>query len=59
MMTGIPVEKFEDQEFKKTYLGSEWNNMQVRVFLQKLGTEAMRDGVHTNAWINALFADFS
>ena len=24
ILTGIPLEKFEDQEFKKTYLGPEW-----------------------------------
>jgi hypothetical protein len=24
IITGIPLEKFEDQEFKKTYLGPEW-----------------------------------
>lgn len=73
LLTGIPVEKFEDQEFKKTSLGSEWNRllyatlddknpllsvMSVREFLQKLGTEAMRDGLHTNVWVNALFADY-
>lgn len=75
MMTGIPVEKFEDQEFKKTVLSKEWNTdyaipfsgpdhtiveeeMTVRTFLQKLGTEAIRDGLHTNAWVNALFADY-
>lgn len=78
LLTGIPVEKFEDQEFKKTLLGNEWgtvkhnplNNipvfedvqfnhlMSVRELLQKLGTEAMRDGLHTNAWVNALFADY-
>lgn len=58
LLTDIPVERFEDQEFKKTFLGEEWNNMQVRVFLQKLGTEAMRDGLHTNTWINAAFADY-
>jgi hypothetical protein len=78
LLTGIPVEKFEDQEFKKTYLGPEWNynyrlpresleqemiyyeerRMTVREFLQKLGTEAIRDGLHTNAWVNALFADY-
>lgn len=72
LLTGIPVEKFEDQEFKKTYLGPEWQNivynppaepynelMTVRLFLQKLGTEAIRDGLHTNAWVNALFADYT
>jgi hypothetical protein len=57
MLTGIPKEKFEDQEFKKTMLGSEWN-MSVRDFLQKLGTDAIRDGLHTNAWVNALMADY-
>jgi hypothetical protein len=78
ILTGIPVENFEDQEFKKSYLGTEWGTVQdvplnsippfadmqfnalmsVREFLQKLGTEAMRDGLHTNVWVNALFADY-
>lgn len=71
LLTGIPVEMFEDQEFKKTDLGPQWNRqfytegkgwvkrpMQVREFLQLLGTEAMRVGLHTNVWVNALFADY-
>jgi ABC-type oligopeptide transport system ATPase subunit len=78
LLTGIDVEDFEDQEFKKSYLGSEWGTvrpnplnaipvfedaqfnelMSVREFLQKLGTEAMREGLHTNVWVNALFADY-
>jgi hypothetical protein len=78
LLTGIDVEKFEDQEFKKSHLGSEWGTvrsnplnavpvfedvqfnelMSVREFLQKLGTEAMREGLHTNVWVNALFADY-
>jgi hypothetical protein len=33
--------------------------MTVRELLQKLGTEAMRNGLHTNAWVNATFANFS
>jgi len=32
--------------------------MKVRDFLQKLGTEAIRDGLHTNTWLNALFVDY-
>ena len=32
--------------------------MTYRLFLQKLGTEAIRNGLHTNAWVNALFADY-
>lgn len=78
LLTGIDVEKFEDQDFKKSHLGSEWGTirsnplnavpvfedvqfnelMTVREFLQKLGTEAMRDRLHTNVWVNALFADY-
>lgn len=78
LLTGIPVEDFEDQEFKKSYLGAEWGTvesnplnsipvfeniefnhlMSVREFLQKLGTDAMRDNLHTNVWVNALFSDY-
>lgn len=57
LLTGIPVERFEDQEFKKTNLGPEWN-MTVRDFLQKLGTEGLRTGLHENTWVNALMADY-
>ena len=79
LITGIPIEKFEDQEFKKTNLGKEWNTfepyesdapwigtgeltevpMTVRDLLQKLGTEAMREGLHRNVWVNALMADYT
>src|SRR5688572_19212409 len=27
LLTGIPAYKFEDQEFKKSFLGDEWNYM--------------------------------
>jgi hypothetical protein len=57
LLTGIPVEMFEDQEFKKLDMNPEWG-MTYREFLQRLGTEAMRDGLHTNVWVNALFADY-
>lgn len=30
----------------------------VRALLQKLGTDAIRDRVHKNAWVNALFANY-
>jgi hypothetical protein len=74
ILTGIPIKKFEDQKFKNTNLSSEWDYalmgedwvngkpvlipMTVRTLLQKLGTEAMREGLHTNVWVNALFADY-
>lgn len=56
-LTGIDIEDFEDQEFKKTDLGPEWG-MTVRDFLQKLGTDALRMGLHDNVWVNALMADY-
>lgn len=71
ILTGIPEYKFEDQEFKKTYLGDEWESERydisidnnethrytVREFLQILGSECLRDILHENCWVNALFAD--
>jgi hypothetical protein len=71
LLTGIPLEKFENQEFKETRLGPEWfeckpyiagvtdvcHPMKVRTFLQKLGTDAMRNGLHENVWVNALMSD--
>ena len=90
LLTGVPVEMFEDQEFKKQEMPSEWWYKNVydvgwdkewskqsvdyptntsteshivkttyRQFLQNLGTEAMRNGLHTNVWVNALFADYT
>lgn len=57
LLTGVPAYKFEDQDFKKLDMKPEWG-MTYREFLQKLGTEAMRNGLHTNVWVNALFADY-
>ena len=49
-LINVDVKKFEDQEFKKTNLGPDWNidgkPMSVRDLLQKLGTDAMRNGLH-------------
>jgi dephospho-CoA kinase len=77
LLTGIPVEKFEDQEFKKTFLDAHWNKeifenktsldkdnkaynksiikpMTVRELLQILGTDALRNNLHPDTWVNAL-----
>lgn len=79
ILTGIPVEKFEDQEFKKTLLGPEWGTvtdiplnsipvfadiqfnalMSVRELLQKIGTDALRDRLHQDVWVNALMVDYN
>ena len=77
LLTGIPTEKFEDQDFKNTFLDSHWNKevfenktsldkdnkaykksivipMTVREMLQTIGTEAMRNNLHPDTWVNAL-----
>ena len=78
LITGIPIEKFEDQEFKESLLGSEWATIKfnplnaipvfedvkfnhllsIRELLQKIGTDAMRKGLHENVWINAMMSDY-
>ena len=47
-LNAIPV--FADMEFNHL--------ITVREFLQRLGTDAVRDKLHTNAWVNALMADY-
>ena len=63
ILTGIPIRDFSDQEFKKTNMPTEWwdaidDPISVREFLQYLGTDAVREGIHEQAWVNALFADY-
>jgi hypothetical protein len=48
-LNSVPV--FADMQFNTL--------MSVRDFLQKLGTDAIRDGLHTNAWVNSLMADYT
>jgi hypothetical protein len=47
-LNNIPV--FGDVQFNSL--------MSVRDFLQKLGTDALRNGLHDNVWVNALMADY-
>lgn len=78
LILGVDVLKFENQEFKNSYLSEAWNThkavfsdradfhgwevetnrMTVREFLQKLGTDAMRDGLHENVWVNKLMKEY-
>ena len=58
ILTGATLEQLEDQDFKKQEMGSEWG-ITYRELLQKLGTEAMRNGLHENVWVNALYADYT
>lgn len=66
ILLGQPEHLFEDQDFKSSMLGEEWwknygdfyHQTTVRDFLQLLGTDAIRNGLHSNAWVNALMADY-
>lgn len=72
ILTGIREERFEDQELKKQIMPIEWQELiyggtnenahytehTYRQFLQVLGTDCVRDGLHPDCWTNALFADF-
>jgi hypothetical protein len=57
LLSGANIEDFENQEFKKQRMTADWG-MTYREFLQRLGTEAMREGLHEEVWVNALFADY-
>lgn len=72
LLLGVDPVKFEDREYKQSKLGSEWGwvtfegkkkigrfDYTVRKFLQALGTEAMRENLHVDVWLNALFADYT
>lgn len=59
----VPFQMSDIEGFKKRYshLGADQpylKPMTVRELLQKLGTDAVRDKVHPDAWVNALFADY-
>lgn len=54
-ITGCTMKQLEDRDFKESKIGSAWNNVTYREFMQKLGTEVGRN-IHENAWVNALFS---
>src|SRR5690348_290070 len=53
-LTCVPASETRTAEQKRRVL-PEWN-MTVGQMLQKLGTDAVRDHVHTNAWVIRGFA---
>ena len=57
-LIGCNVSQLEDREFKEKELGEEWDGLTPRKLLQLLGTEAGRQIIHPNIWVNALFADW-
>ena len=58
LLLGCTRQQLEDRGFKETELGEKWNHLTPRKILQLLGTEAGREVIHPNIWVNALFADY-
>jgi len=62
ILTGIPMSDLENEDKKADYLPECWNigskKMTLREFIQKVGTDALKNIVHPNIWINALYSDF-
>lgn len=62
ILTGCKIEDLESQEFKNSKLGKEWDYSHgidtYRQMLQVIGTDAMRQFVDENVWVNALFVDY-
>lgn len=67
LITKVPAEKFEEQEFKQNaavriYTGKIEDvtiiGYQAREFLQFLGTECVRDLLGEDVWVNALMNDY-
>ena len=56
-MTGEPYGTQTSQIGKQKYL-DDWG-MTVREFQQKLGTDAVRDGLHKDAWVIATLKDYN
>lgn len=54
VLTGVSVAESETEEGKRRYL-PDWG-MTVGQMLQRLGTEAVRDSLHPDAWVLALFS---
>jgi hypothetical protein len=63
LVLGLPIKEIEFMKEYNHIFPTEWNDvgdnhMTMRTFLQKIGTEALRNTVHRDFWINALFSDY-
>jgi hypothetical protein len=55
LLLNIPLHLLEDRKVKENIISNEWGTMTVRKFMQLLGTDALRDKVHQDIWVNSLF----
>lgn len=53
------VSRDQEDKLESTVNRNKLTTPTVRQLLQQLGTDAVRDKVHPNAWVNGLFADYS
>lgn len=68
ILTGISIDDLEKEEVKQLKLPKCWNksqfiyskpsSMTVRQFMYTLATDAIRDTLHTDTWVNALFSEY-
>lgn len=65
ILTGCSREQLEDNDFKNSYLPECWNKdwiggykMSYRTLLQTLGTDLLRNQLHEDVWVNALFSRY-
>lgn len=56
ILTGLPEDWMYRRDMKDKQLDN-WN-MTLGELQQRLGTDAIRNGLHTDAWVYALFADY-
>ena len=57
ILLNVPKERFEDIDYKKSFLPE--YNMTVRGFMQNLGTDALRNHIHSDIWVKSLFYEYS
>ena len=66
ILIGCTREQLEDETFKNTELGEEWNSVfnykknfyTPRKLLQIIGTDLLRNQLHPQVWVNATMADY-
>jgi hypothetical protein len=57
LLLNMPEEWMYSRDMKDIFIAN-WG-MSIGEFQQRLGTDAIRTGLHTDAWVLALFADFT
>jgi len=57
VLTGVPIKEVFSREGKKKFL-PDWN-MTIGEIQQKLGTEAVRNNIHDDAWVLSLFGRYN